>query len=312
MSKNELIRLLFSFGLVPLGALMISLHSDTPTGTLVSHIGFALIVAGVLSTFHETVLRRFEHFDLADEIATRVEGRLRTTPLHATGIRLIAPVRKGMDRYYEWAIRTSQDDVFLAGRSVLHRLHKDFTARNLGTAAEVIVRRLLQGAKIKILLIDPRSELVPRLASEEGQTSRRLLSDIALSLGVCIEVNRLLTTQRLPPSAELEICAFDEIPYFAYHRVGDEVIVGFYFSSAVGHQSAAYEVIDQRTKDFFADHFLSIFSRASTSTRLIRVIHHSGIPEWNDSLFAKLREPIVQELGEAETEKLMDAARGDA
>src|SRR5262249_39269550 len=116
MTKNETIRLSFSFGLISLGALMVALHSETPAGTLLSHVGFAFIVAGVLSFFHEAVLRRFEQGDMALEIANEIERKLRATPLQATGIRLLAPIRKGMDKYYEWAIQTSPDDVFLAGR----------------------------------------------------------------------------------------------------------------------------------------------------------------------------------------------------
>jgi hypothetical protein len=305
MTKNETIRLLFSFCLMPLGAVLILLHTDSPAGTLLSHLGFAFIVAGVLSTFHEAVLRKFEQGDVAGEVADEVHRRLTAAPLSATGIRLVSPVRKGYAGYYQWVMSTGPDDIFFAGRSVLHRVEADFKTRGIGNAESVIARRLGEGAKIKILLVDPRSEIVPRLAREEGQSPQRLLSDVAVSLGVCLRLHGLLVARTLPATARLDVRVFDEIPYFAYHSVGDAVIVGFYFSSTLGYQSAAYEVVDPHTKEFFADHFRSILGRAS-DTYLLRINPHSLRAELNEPLIAELRSHIVGQLGEVYTVKLLN------
>jgi hypothetical protein len=302
MNKNEIIRLLFSVCLMPLGAVMILLHSETPAGTLLSHVGFAFIVAGVLSTFHETVLRRFEQGETASAVADEVHNRLKMVPLSATGIKLVSPIRKGYSGYYQWVMSNGPEEIFFAGRSVLHRVDADFKSRGIDSPESVLARRLSEGAKIKVLLVDPRSDIIPRLAKEEGQSPDKLLSDVAVSLGICSRLYQLLDKQILPPTARLDICVFDEIPYFAYHSVGENVIVGFYFSSTLGYQSAAYEIVDPQTKEFFQDHFRSILSRAF----LLRINPHSGRPELNEQLIAQLRSPIVSAVGEMKTEKLMN------
>jgi hypothetical protein len=306
MSTNETIRVLFSVCLIPLGAVMILLHTESPAGTLLSHIGFAFIVAGVLSAFHEAVLRRFEQGEAASAVAEEVHSRLRMGPLSATGIRLVSPIRKGYAGYYQWVMSTGQEDMFFAGRSVLHRIDADFRARGIGNAESILARRLADGAKIKILLVDPRSEIIPRLAKEEGQTPQKLLSDVAISLGVCVRLHELLKINKsIRADARLDIRVFDQIPYFAYHSVGDQVILGFYFSSSLGYQSAAYEIVDSQTKEFFAEHFRSILSRAS-DTYVLRINPHSGHPELNESLIADLRVHIAKQVGDAPTTRLMN------
>jgi hypothetical protein len=301
MTKNELIRLLFSISLMPVGALMIVLHSETPSGILLLHIGFAFLVAGVLSSFHEGVLRRFEQGETATAIAEEVVNKLKLAPLSATGIKCVSAIRKSYSGYYTWAMSTKPEENFFAGRSVLHRIDEDFKHRELSDAATVLARRLSEGAKIKILLLDPRSDVIPRLAEEEGQSTNKLLLDLAISLGVCRRLYKLLAARTLPPSARLDICVFDEIPYFAYHSVGDMVIVGFYFSSILGHQSAAFEVVDPQTRAFFADHFHSIFARTQArGTNVLRFNSHDGRVELNEILFEDLRASIVAAVGEVD------------
>jgi hypothetical protein len=285
---------------------MILLGAGGSAGELVSKLGLSFIVAGIVSTFHEGVLRRLEGGENARTIADEIHNRLKSVPLFPVGIRLVSSIRKGYAGYYLWAVDNSPEEMFFAGRSVLHRIDADFRARAIGTAESVIVRRLTEGARIKVSFLDPRSEMIERLAREEGQTAKQLLSDIATSLGICARLHRLLALQPLPPNASLEIRVFDEIPYFAYHNVGEHIIVGFYFSSTLGHSSAAYEVVDLQTRQFFAEHFRSIFSRASDKY-VVRTNPHvwGGNPEFNLPLIAELRKPIVEAIGEAEANRLM-------
>lgn len=306
MAKNELTRLLFSICLIPIGAVLILLHGDGSGGALVSHVGFALIVAGVLSTFHEGVLRRFEQGEAASAVAEEVYNRLKVAPISVTGIKLVSSIRKGYAGYYLWVMDTGPQEIFMAGRSVLHRIDADFKIRQLGSAEFRIARRLGEGAKIKIMLVDPRSDLVPRLAKEEGQAPERLLSDVAVSLGVCIRLHKLLLQTTIPPGASLDIRVFNEIPYFAYQCVGDLAIVGFYFSSTLGHQSAAYEIVDPQTKEFFSDHFRSIFGRAS-ETYILRINPHSSIPELNEPVIDSLRAEIGNVIGEEKSKNLINS-----
>jgi len=308
MTGNQTNRLLFSILLIPIGAVMILLSTQGTAGDLLSKLGLAFIVAGVVSTFHEGIIRRLESNEAACAVANEVHDRLKETPLSAIGIRLVSSVRKGYSGYYLWSLDNSSKEMFFAGRSVLHRIDADFRERAIGTAEKLIARRLSEGARFKIMFLDPMSNLVPRLAEEEGQTEEQLLSDIATSVGICRRLYNILQEEKLPPKANLDIRVFDEIPYFAYHLVGDNVIIGFYFSSALGHASAAYDVVDRQTKEFFGEHFLSIFGRASNAY-ILRIHPHSRMPDLNRDLISKLRKIIVSKLGEQKTDEMMGEER---
>ena len=296
-NRNHVIRLLFSILLVFLGFSLSLLSSSYGWVRLVSDIGLAIMIAGIASTFNEAVIRRLEGEETAIIVANKVQEGLREAPLSASGIRLLSPIRKGYAGYYQWAISNHDQDLFFAGRSVLHRIDADFrsTSRVLGTAEDRIAKRLSEGCSMRILFLDPRSDMIGRLAIEEGQKREQLLGDITTSLGICERLYDKIRHLSLPHSTTLAISVFDEMPYFAYHKVDDQVIVGFYFSSIVGHASAAFEVVDPQTKEFFGQHFNSIMARAS-STYILRTNPHNSRPEMNTALVTQLKEMLIKEL----------------
>lgn len=79
---------------------------------------------------------------------------------------------------------------------------------------------------------------------------------------------------------------YDEVPHFAYHRQDDDVIIGFYFLSALGSAAAAFEVADAKTKEFFGDHFAAIFDRASKAGCIIERTPNRDESVFNEALYA--------------------------
>lgn len=281
---------------------------DTRTEAFLENVGLALIVAGVFATFKEGVLARFDADDSKDKaksVADEVHLRLQEKPLDVQGIRLVAPTRKGYSGYYDWVMDDGSQKLFFAGRSVLHRIDADFRSRHVGTAEEMIARRLSEGADVRVMFVDPRSDLVPRLASEERQERTEMLADIAYTIGVCERLHQRLGATNLPSSANLDIRVFDEIPYFAYHCVGERMIVGFYFSSSLGHASSAYAVVDTQTQRFFEGHFESIFLRAAKGA-VLDVDAHRRRVRLGEALIRDLRTYLEQELGEEKARKLLN------
>jgi hypothetical protein len=306
MSTNKVLRVVFSILLIFVGAVLILLGVTGTVGNLLSNIGLALIVAGIVAVFEETVLSRLEQGESAKLVAEEVYQRLYQSPLQTVGIRLVSSVRKEYDGYYQWAICTNPQKLFFAGRSVLHRIDSNFRARGLGKAEEVIARRLSQGARLSIMFLDPRSDLIPRLAREEGQEPDQLLCDIATSIGICERLYKLIKEKEYGHSS-LEVRLYDEVPYFAYHRVDEDVILGFYFSSALGHTSGAYEVVDQQTRNFFEGHFLSLRSR---STILLQMSEHRPKADMNAKVLSQARKALIEQLGEQRANELMGHAAG--
>jgi hypothetical protein len=137
------------------------------------------------------------------------------------------------------------------------------------------------------------------LAEEEGQSLEAMLGDLAISIGICRRLFELLRTTPLPSRAMLNIRVYDRVPYFAYHRQDDEVIVGFYFLSRKGSSSAAYELVDGDTKRVFEGHFDLISSESASAT----IVEYDGAREranFNEALFADLRRELLAKLPAAD------------
>jgi hypothetical protein len=248
--------------------------------------------------------------DVAEQTAIEVHKHFCASPPQMTGIKYLNDVRRGFSGYYRWVNEHDSQELFFAGRSVLHRIDADIRSNSGGSAENTLIRCLRQNSKIRILLLDPRTDILERLAKEEGQTLDAMLGDIATSLGICRRLIGLLqeTFETLQPTAELTVRVYDRIPYFAYHKQDNEVIVGFYFLSSKGSSSAAYEVVDDVTKQVFSDHFGRIFSEAVEST-LVEYDGARGRPIFNETLFTTLLDSIGTHLGKDQAEELVNPQR---
>jgi hypothetical protein len=245
--------------------------------------------------------------DIAAQTAAAAHQLFSERPPGMTGIRLLHDVRRNFSGYYSWVNEQKPQELFFAGRSVLHRIDADIWSRTGGSAEDILLRRLKEGSKVTILFLDPRIDIIHRLANEEAQASEEMLRDIAISLGICKRLYELLQTnlRTLPPGAELSIRVYDRVPYFAYHKQDAEVIVGFYFLSAKGSTSAAYEVVDEITKQVFDAHFVRIYSDASASS-ILEFEGARGRPSFNIDLFQNLLTHLSEKLGQERADEALN------
>lgn len=272
-SAGLLSLLLFFAGLflVTLSVLMTEVWHATIFAAFVRDIGLLLSAVMAGTMLHERLLRQEMLKVVVDELDKRLEARIPTLenisdktskavhglfserPPEMTGLRFVCEARRDYGGYYDWVNERKPQELFFAGRSVLHRIDADIRKRTKTFAEDVLLRRLTEGSKIKILFLDPRTSILERLAKEEGQRSRDMLADIATSLGICRRLQALLEAEyeKLQPGAQLGIRVYDRVPYFAYHQQDDIVLVGFYFRSTIGSTSAAYEPVDVVTKQVF-------------------------------------------------------------
>jgi Domain of unknown function (DUF5919) len=306
MTTRRLLRLALALLLLPSGAVLVLLAgADTSALAMLSRsIGVSVIAAGAVAAFREVIMSRLETDETANVVAQRVVEQLATGG-DASAFKLLSPVRRGYSGYNQWALDTERRDMFFAGRSVLHRIQENFKTRRLGPVEAVLARKVQEGCAVRILLLDPRSDLVSRLAHEEGQTPKHLLGDLAASLGVCErtygEVQRIAGSHLGSP-AVLDIRVYDEVPYFAYHRMGDDVVVGFYFTTMLGSTSAAYMVSDEETRRAFGQHFESVFARAAAGT-VLDVSGHRNVCDFKHQLYDELTRHLKGQLGQHEFER---------
>ena len=295
MNKGKIVRLTFSLLLIAVGIILVLLkvpiHSGGSTGELLSKLGLAFMVSGVVTAFTEIALKPFENEDANRDIADKVHQKFMDYPPVTQGIQLASEVRRGYEDYYKWAINDSPQNLFFAGRSVLHRLDSDFKSRGLNSAAERLAWKLKKGSEIIILFFDPRSKIIQRLAEEEGQSLHSMLEDIRTSLKVCEELYHILTKENISPKAKLSIRIYDQVPYFAFHKEDERTIVGFYFSTSLGYKSSAYEILDFKNKEFFQSHFTSIYDKSKRNI-ICELNPQSGKPKFNQQLFNELNQEI--------------------
>lgn len=312
MRRNKLIRLLFSVILVFAGALAIVVEAAGKTAALLTEAGQALLVAGIFSIFMDNLIesdRREDRRSLCKEIALEVHTLLSRKPVEFAGLHCVAPVREAFEGYSTWAENHDTLEHFFAGRSVLHRIDADYQNKGLGSAEQVIATRLREGASFQILFLDvTASDLIERLADEEGQRPEEMRADLAYSIGVVTRLQKLLVSEQLHPEANLAIRVSRENPWFAYHRVDDEVVVGFYFAGPMGHRSAAYEAVDTITRELFNSHFAAAWLRAEEAT-LLDVNSHRHRIRMNIGLLEDLKSSLNEQLGEEEAAKLLRGER---
>jgi hypothetical protein len=328
-SDNNRTTILVVYGLVFSGLLLIAVsaigsdHHWPPLLTaFLRDVGLLLAAVMGGTIVHDELLRR----DVEKHLILKVEEMLEmkvpkleaisqvtTGMVHrrfcddfpkTTGLKLLTKQRRNSAVYYNWTISPEPQTLFFAGRSILHRIDADVRARAASSAEEVILRRLKNSCQITVLFLDPRTNILARLANEEGEPKVVMLDNIAISLGVCHRLATKLQHEHrsLPPEAKLTIRIYDHMPYFAYHRQNQQVIIGFYFLTMEGSSSAAYEVRDPETRKVFEDHFMSIRAESIEGT-LLEFDGARGNYNFNVDLFNDLRKFLVAELGEEKADQ---------
>ncbi len=316
--------ILVSYGLLITGLFLISIsiigeHEEWPIWLNAFVRDLGLLLAAVLagSILHEKLLRHEMLKFTEDELRHMLDARISKpeelaittaravhrvftdSPPGMTGLRLLGPVRRNLPRYYEWVNNRFPQDLFFAGRSVLHRIDADIkinTANTESSAEAILVRRLKEGCKIQILLLDPRIDIIERLAREEGQSPEEMLGDIETSVQICKRLSELLLANKstLQSQAQLTISLYNRVPYFAYHRTDSQAIVGFYFMSNKGSASPAYELVDPQTKQTFSDHFVLVHN--SHSETLVEFDGPHNRVFFNNPLYKSLTEIFDKKL----------------
>lgn len=87
-----------------------------------------------------TLERKLAHVPSA--AAKEVHRLFSESPPGMTGIKLLSEVRRGFGGYYAWVNHQKPQELFFAGRSVLHRIDADIRSKTDGSAENVLFRRL--------------------------------------------------------------------------------------------------------------------------------------------------------------------------
>lgn len=273
----------------------------------IRELGLLLSASMAGTLLYEVFVREQMTQEMITELSVISE---KTAREFRSGFRPVDNHRRGYSGYYKWVLGKGQQDLMFAGRSVLHRIDSDVRSNsNIALKAEeVLYRKLEEGSQIRIYFLDPSIDILERLATEEGQQVKDMLADIATSIAICraLASKIEIASNKLPKTAGLSIRIYNKVPYFAYHRQNDEVYIGFYFQSLVGSTSAVYEVLDEKTKQQFWDHFASIHGASDTYT-LVEFDSERGKPFVNHKLIGELIDKLSTDdhIGKNKMEELL-------
>ncbi|MBD3337805.1 MAG: hypothetical protein GF353_01765 [Candidatus Lokiarchaeota archaeon] len=259
--KNFLLRLASSVILFLMGSLTVALTKDVTTVTLfvLQQFGIAIMVAAAVSIILEILQEKWKKEP--EEISEFFTSR---------GIQLLTAVRQGDPRYHRWVLETSAQDIFFAGRSVLHRIQFDFEERNLPNLEKIFIRKLNEGSKIKILLCHPLWELIDNLARSENSTPEKIRNDLKTSFDIINKLWEKLKDDQERYRGEIEIRLYKELIQYAYHRIqsidSEDIVmyVGMYFSRKQGCRSPLFEVFEKSIQREFEEHFANVFNSAES------------------------------------------------
>lgn len=260
---KALLRVSFALIMVLVGALTVSLTgADGPSAVLPERVGLGFIVAGIVGLFTEFAFGPYW-------LRARKADQCPFGTLAESGMQLMRHERIGFDGFHRWLTVLGPQEMFFAGRSVLHRMKKDFEDRGLPPIHEALIQKMKTGSKIRILFMDPKWDLIEQIASQEGRTSaRELYVDLKTTCSIIGQLWERLQHSTAPLPGSIDIRVYREVSQYAYHYTKDlsggrvEMYVGFYFAELLGWQSALFQVHSVDIQKSFERHFAVLFDRA--------------------------------------------------
>lgn len=296
-TKNKIILISFSIIMLIGGSLCVVMtdRNGSQLSSLLHNAGLAFIVASIVSLFNELIIKRFSSISSDSGYWNLID---RFPP---GGINMVAFPRQNFWKYHTWTLINDPQELFFAGRSVLHRIDADFKTRRFPRADDALLRKLEVPSKIQILYCNPTWPIISDLARFENQTKEHIYSHLAISMGIVGRIWDKLKDKELP--GELEIRLYSEPVQYAYHRAKNisteekEMLIGFYFARNLGCRSPLFEIQDEAIQGYFEDHFNNVFGRAD---KLLCYPSYGQGAQFEESFFYEIKNFLENLLGENE------------
>lgn len=274
-------RLLIYLGLLPLGGM--ALLAGSPNWReLLSTLGVGLVCFGIVGILADCWLARNWMSESRSAIFASVRDALN---LYNGGLQRVTDRRRNNPIYFEWADKIEAACRFdMWGVSVFHRVKDAFKDYRHQDAVELIVAKVRDGWRIRALFVDPRAEdAITQLSEREARTPHRILVHLEGSVRFCDELFSRLSGIELDHGA-LEIRVTGLLPCEAYHRLDDDLIIGFYPPGGSGADEPAYRAVGKPTIKSHQDSFDRAFGAAQNGW-LLRLLPNEGQIERNDGVF---------------------------
>ena len=300
MLKSRLSRILWQFVMALIGLVLILVglffklneNQDTILINLLIYLGSASIITALIAIFREYFILKSENEDLisdliskikntGEEIASRISSQIMDIKDKHSGMRMISHDRfENYQIYNNWATEQQPQDLSFFGRAVLHRIDLNLKNDGLGAAENRFLDKLKENSKIRVMFLNPLSEIIKPLSLEEGKDM--LLESLTRSIGVVKRLHHLLKKDKLPHQSEIRIRVYNFIPYFSYHKDNQKSIIGFYFSASSVIPQPAYEILNQYEGRIFENFFNVMFEKGQP---LLEFIGHDKKLFFDNNLY---------------------------
>lgn len=268
----------------------------------------AFLITGVIAfIFEYTLHTRFAQ--LYEEKVDNLYVKMKTDLPREKGIRMVEESQSRYDGYRTWAtVEGKRQNLFFSGRSGLSLLDQELQRFFNRRMEDVLLEKLNDGSRIKILFLDPRSDLPKRLAKEERQSLRKMLGNIAISLGIVERIRTKMKRQDFTnQDARLHIGVYDKIAHFSYHKDDEKMIIGFYLATDIGFHTAAFEIYDDEIAGQFTSYVGHLYNQ-SLDSFLVRC---PAYPCFNKDLFEALRDDLINQIDPDTGQRVFEAGEVD-
>jgi hypothetical protein len=153
------------------------------------------------------------------------------------------------------------------------------------TPLTTLLRWIREGKKFRLLMLAPDSEITKQRGIEEGiNLQAKIRESIRQLHRISEQIQENINGQAC--RGRLEVRTFNSIPYFAYLRCDDSVLLGLYYSHVPGIQSEVirFQKGDSSIFTKVQSHFEKLWTEpgeggADPKSRRICVIEHQKIKE---------------------------------
>jgi len=268
----------------------------------------AFMITGVIAfIFEYTLHTRFAQ--LYEEKVDNLYVKMKTDFPREKGIRMVEESRSRYDGYRTWAtVEGKRQNLFFSGRSGLSLQDQELQRFLNRRMEDVLLEKLNDGSHIKILFLDPRSDLTKRLAKEERLSLRKLLGNIAISLGIFERIKTEMERQDFTnQDAQLHIGVYDKITHFAYHKDDEKIVIGMYLATDIGFHTAAFEIYDDEIAGQFTSYVEHLYNQSLDSF----LVRYPAYPYFNKDLFEALHNDLVNQIDPDTGQRVFEAGEVD-
>ncbi|HTY21775.1 MAG TPA: hypothetical protein VMC85_01495 [Desulfomonilaceae bacterium] len=255
--------LLLSLVTVSIGLGLVIFSVLSPTKNIIvsiaNDVGLALFTSGLVGLALEYQTREQFIEELKDTLSSLTRASDLTLSMEDLGVIRIYPSRAGIDLMKYLKSAKPKSEIRFIGVSL-----RTFSGAD---PEKILVEKLREGCKIKMLTMDPDSETVAQRAREEKHDYQWLMSEIQSTLTM---YENMLQGLPITLRANFELGCYTTYPTQFMFCVNNVMIVSPYLAGNRGYDCPHYEIESKKGGIYkqYSDHFNMLWGSRKVVTQI--------------------------------------------